>query len=378
MREQIAGYFSDLEDSRCQCDVEHKLVDILILVMCSALCGIDVLEKMVTYGKEKLHVLNECFGITKIPSKATLSRIMNMIDADAVAERIVRIMLDLIGADGEIVAIDGKTIRSTAKKNPRREKLHLITAYLTRNGVTLGQLAVNEKTNEIPVLRDLLGMIDVSGKIVTTDALHCQTETAGAIITAGGDYVLGLKENQGTLYAEISTYIEDCIADKTIEVESAQTLEKNRDRIEKRTCFKAPTLNWFENKKDWAGLTSAFAVRRVTIVKGVTTEETSYFISSRDESPERFLEIVRDHWKIESMHYQLDVVFSEDECRILSTDGQKALSIFRKLALCLHKSYIEGLSAKTKPSVASNMFRALISFDHMLKILSSASSVTQP
>ena len=378
MRERITSYFSDLEDTRCPCDVDHKLADVLILVMCSVLCGIDELGKIVTYGKEKLNFLNECFGITKIPSKATLSRIMNMVNADVVAERIVRIMLDLIGADGEIVAIDGKTIRSTAKKNSWREKLHLITAYMTDNGVTLGQIAVNEKTNEIPVLRDLLEMIDISGKTVTADAMHCQTETAAAIIDAGGDYVLDLKGNQGTFFDEVSTYIEDCISDETIELESARTVEKNRDRLEIRTCFKAPNLDWFEGKDDWKGLTSAFAVHRMTTAKGTTTEEMSFYISSRDEPPERFLEIVRDHWKIESMHYQLDVVFSEDDCRILSSNGQKAMSIFRKMALCLHKSFIENISSKTKPSVANNMFKALISTDFLLEILASALSVTQP
>ena len=289
MREQKAEYFTDLEDIRCPCDVDHKLVDVLILVMCSVLCGIDELEKMVTYGKENLKFLNEYFGVTKIPSKATLSRIMNMLNGDVVAEGIVCIMLDLIGSDGEIVAIDGKTICSTAKKNTWREKLHLITAYLTESGVTLGQLAVNEKTNEIPVLRDLLKMIDVSGKIVTADAMHCQTETVAAIIDAGGDYVLGLKGNQETFFNEVSTYIEDCIGDKTVEVERAQTIEKNRNRIETRTCYKAPCLDWFEGKGDWKRLTTAFAVHRKTTTKDATTEEMSYYISSRDESPEKFL-----------------------------------------------------------------------------------------
>ena len=371
MKEIISEYFSDIEDTRCQCDVDHKLVNVLILVMCSVLCGIDELDKMVIFGREKLKFLNKYFSINMIPSKSTLTRIMNMINADIVAKKIIFIMLDLIGSDGKIVAIDGKTICSTAKKNSSREKLHLITAYLTNNGVTLGQLAVNEKTNEIPVLRDLLTLIDITGKIVTADAMHCQTETAAAIIDAGGDYALGLKGNQETFFNEVSTYIEDCIADQTIEVESAQTFEKNRDRIERRTCYKAPTLDWFENKDDWKGLTSVFAIHRKTTIKNETSEEMSFYISSLDESPERFLEIVREHWKIESMHYQLDVVFSEDDCRILSSNGQKAVSIFRKMALCLHKSYIENNVTKTKPSVAGNMFKALISTDHLLKIITS-------
>ena len=376
MKERITEYFSEIADNRCPCDIEHKLVDVLILVMCAILCGIDELERIVAYGKEKSEFLNKHFGIVKIPSKATLSRIMNMVNADIVAEKIVQIMIDLIGTNGDIVAIDGKTICSTAKKNPWREKIHLITAYLTNNGVTLGQLSVNEKTNEIPVLRDLLKNINISGKIVTADAMHCQIETAEAIINAKGDYVIGLKKNQETFFNEVSTYIEDCIADKTIEMEKAQTIEKNRDRVEQRTCFVAPTLDWFEDKGKWKGLESAFAINRKVTTKDGISEEMSFYVSSKAESPEKFLEIVRSHWKIESMHWQLDLVFSEDDCRILSPHGQKSMSIFRKMALCLHKSYINNISTKTKPSIASNMFKSLLSNDYLLKVLSSATSVT--
>lgn len=369
MRELCERYFKEIEDTRCQCDIDYKLVDVLIVVMCAILCGLEELDEIVTYGKEKLDFLTEHFGITKIPSESTLSRIMNMVNGDVMAGCVISIMREMIGLSGDIIAIDGKTICSTAKKNPIREKLHIVTAYLTGNGVTLGQLAVNEKTNEIPVLRELLAMIDISGKIITADAMHCQKETAKEIIEREGDYVLGLKANQECLYEEISTYIDDCVLDKAIKVETARTTEKNKDRLEQRICYKAPDLEWLESKGEWPGLKTAFAVQRKTTTKIGRSEETSYYITSLDLPAQDLLEIVREHWKIESMHWFLDAVFSEDDCRILNSNGQKTLNIFRKFALATHKKHISGLKKKTKPSLKNNMFKALISENYLLQVI---------
>ena len=369
MREICEKHFGEIEDSRCQCDVEHKLVDVLIMVMCAVLCGLDKPEDITAYGKEKQIFLEKHFGITKTPSESTLLRILNMVSGDAVSECVIKIMREKIGLPGEIIAVDGKTICSTAKKNSNREKLHILTAYMTENGVTLGQLAVNEKTNEIPVMRELLDMIDIKGKIITADAMHCQKDTVEKIIEQGGDYVIGLKGNQEILFEEVKSYIEDCIEDKNIFVETAQTTEKNKDRIEQRTCYKAPTLEWYEDKNEWVGLSTAFAIRRKTITKQGISEETGYYIASQDFSAEKLLDIVREHWKIESMHWLLDVVFSEDDCRILNSNGQKTLNIFRKSAVAFHKNHISGLKQKTKPSLKNNMLRSLISNNHLLDVI---------
>ena len=134
--------------------------------------------------------------------------------------------------------------------------------------------------------------------------MHCNRDTAEKIIKGGGDYVLALKGNQQITHAEIAEYIEDCIADPLIEVETANTVEKNRDRIETRICYKAPSLDWFESRQEWAGLKSAYAIRRSVELKEKTTLETAYYISSLDASPARILELVRNHWKIESMHWE--------------------------------------------------------------------------
>jgi len=228
MREQFTKYFIGIEDTRCQCDISHNLQDVLILVMCAVLCGLDELSDIVEYGKEKSNFLEKHFDVKSTPSESTLSRIMNMVSGEKIAECVVKIMQNLIGIEGEIIAADGKTVCSTAKKGSWREKLHILTAYMTSNGVTLGQLSVGEKTNEIPILRELLDMIDIKGKIITADAMHTQKETVEKIIDNGGDYVLGLKGNQGAAFHEIKSYIDDSINDKGIEVEFEQTIEKKQ------------------------------------------------------------------------------------------------------------------------------------------------------
>ena len=366
-REYFDEHFAELEDSRFMPYVEHKLTDVLIVVMSGILCGLDELQDIVTYGKSNGAFFAETFGIEKIPSKSTLTRIMNLVDGEAVATIIVNIMRDILGITGDVLAFDGKTICSTAKGN--REKLHIMTAYITQSGVVLGQKTVNEKTNEIPVMQEMLKRIDLRNKVITADAMHCQKETAALIKEGGGDYIFGLKGNQEILHDEAKLYLDDCISSTNIMVETARTKEKNGGRIETRVCYKSPSMDWFENLNDWSGLSCTFAIDRIIETKSGKSSERSYYITSLNTTSDELLRITREHWKIESMHHQLDVTFSEDDCRILSSNGQISFNIFRKLALALHKNYILSIGSKTKPSVKNNMFQALLSTDLLCRIL---------
>ena len=369
-REYFEDYFNDIEDTRCQGYVDHKLTDVLILVMCGIISGLDELQDIVTYGKSDIRFFTETFGIDKIPSKSTLTRIMNLVDGEIIAEIIVNMMREMLGVEGEVIAFDGKTICATAKGN--REKLHIMTAYITQSGVVLGQKTVDEKTNEIPVMQEMLKYIELKGKVITADAMHCQKETATLIKKGGGDYIFGLKGNQGILHDEIKLYLDDCISSENIIVETAETKEKNGGRLETRICRKSPSMDWFENRSEWTGLSCAFAIDRIFETPSGKSFERSYYISSLDVPPAELLRLTREHWKIESMHHQLDVAFSEDDCRILSSNGQKSFNIFRKLALALHKNYISSLKTKTKPSVKNHMFQALLDKILLQKILTAS------
>jgi predicted transposase YbfD/YdcC len=357
--------FSQIEDVRHQSYVEHPLVDVLILIMSAVLCGLDQLADIMEHAICRATFFRENFGIERIPSKPTMSRILNLIDGASVAKVIVEIMREKAEMIGSIIAVDGKAIRSTSEAGKPHSALQILTAYLTESGVVIGQEAIHDKTNEIPVFQAMLDIIDVRGKMITADALHCQRTTCWKIVNAGGNYVFGLKGNQKTLYDDVSLFIEDKGNADSIEIFTRT--EKGHGRIEKRTCMKVTDISWLEGREEWAGLKAVFAVRRMITTKHKTAVETNYYITSADLGAEELLRIVREHWKIESLHWMLDVVFSEDECALCSENGQKTLNILRKLALLLHKKHIA--DNKLKTSVKASLLRCLISDTVLKKLL---------
>ncbi len=363
---QLRERLSIVPDFRHQSYISHKLSDILIIVMVAVLCGLDQLNDLVVFAVEKKDFFAEHFGIMTIPSKPTFSRVLNMIHPDAVVKVIVQLMKESIAEVGRIIAFDGKAICSTGEKGKPHSALQILSAYLVEDGIVLGQEAIHEKTNEIPVLRDMLEYIDISGKIVTADAMHCQRETCAKIVDEehNGDYVIGLKENQHLLFADVELFFGD--RTNEVDMEKHTTTEKSRGRIEKRICRKTSNIAWLDDH-NWPGLRSVFAVRRIVTIGEKQTDETSYYISSLDTSAEELLEISRAHWMIESMHWMLDETFKEDECRLLSENGNQVLCAFRKLALAIHRSYLKQLGSKR--SAKANLLRCLVSDHALLELL---------
>lgn len=338
--------------------ISHTLSNILIIVMTAVLCGIDQLNDLVVFANERANFLAEYFGITAIPSKPTFSRVLHMVKAEAVVRVIVDIMKEQTEELGRIIAFDGKAICSTAKRDKPHCALQILSAYAVESGIVLGQESIHEKTNEIPVLRDMLEYIDVSGKIITADAMHCQRGTCEMIVDEDhcGDYVMGLKENQKSLHDDVELFFDDTINAGSIETHTE--IEKNGGRIEKRICRKTSEIQWLAEYK-WPGLRAILSVRRIVTAGKKTTDETSYYISSMDASASELLHVTRAHWMIESMHWMLDEDFSEDDCRILSENGQQTLNIFRKWALTVHRKYMRIQSRKR--SIKSNLLRCLLS-----------------
>lgn len=355
----IKEKFAVIEDFRHPSYVKHNLTDILIIIMLAVMCGLDDLDGVETYAQNKKDFLRETFDIKKIPSKATLCRILNAIDADAVAAIIIDIMKHQAQCvKGDIIAVDGKAIRSTLKKGQPHSALQILTAYVTDSGVILAQKSIHKKTNEIPVFQEILDDLSVAGNVITADAMHCQKETCRKITAKHGDYVFGLKENQKTLYEDVEYFFEeefDCS-----KLDSFSTIEKNGGRIEKRICKKCSDITWLNGHDQWPGLKAIFAVKRITQTQNKKSCELSYYITSKgDATAEELLHICREHWKIESMHWLLDVTFSEDACRLLSENGQKTLNILRKLALMLHKQYMAKQTKKN--SLKKNLLKCLMS-----------------
>ena len=364
-KEYIREKFSSIEDPRHPSYVEHNLVDILIIIMSGVMCGLDGLAEIMVHAHNRAEFFKREFAIARLPSKPTLSRVLNMLDGDAVAKVIMEIMKERADIVGNIIAVDGKAIRSTSEPGNPHSALQILTAYLTEGCVVMGQNAIHDKTNEIPVFQAMLGLLDITGKTITADAMHCQKETCRKIIASGGDYVFGLKENHKTFYTDVKLFIDSDI--NTENIQSHTTVEKGHGRIEKRICKKVTDIDWLYGREEWMGLKSVFAVRRIVIKKGKVTDETCYYIASVDASAEELLRIVREHWKIESMHWILDVVFSEDDCGLLSDNGHKTLNILRKLALLLHKQFIATLSRKV--SVKANLLNCLMNDDLLCRLL---------
>ena len=243
--------------------------------------------------------------------------------------------------------------------------MHVLTAYAVENGLCLAQMQVSEKTNEIPVFREMLDVLDAKGKTITSDAMGCQKETVTKIIEKEGNYCIGLKGNQGTLHDDVRLYFEK-LTDKNL-YEIAQTSEKSRDRHEKRTCYLFKDISWLEQKSEWVGLSSVLAIHRETVKKGVKTEETLYYISNLRATPEAFLKIVRNHWQIEAFHWCLDVVFNEDGSLLQNTNAQLNLNLWRKFALTLHKNFKE--RTESKKSMKSTMFSCLLNDELLVTLL---------
>ena len=361
-------YFGIIEDERDPYTIKHELIDILKLVMVSVLCGMDELDKMVDYGNSKKEFLKKEFEIKSIPSKATLTRILVMIDPKWLGLSIVGIVQSLIKEKATQIMLDGKAIKSTDAIKTIEKMMNIVTAY-TDTGISLLQKTVENKTNEIPAVKELIQMLDVKGLVITADAMHCQKETAETIVKSGGDYVLQLKANQKSFYEDVYAMFDDKYMDETdknCEYEIYKTQEKSHGRIETRTCYVLNEIAFFTDYlANWKGLKKIFAVKREIEKDGKKTKEISCYLSSKNTTAEKLLSYTRKHWEIESMHHILDVTYDEDRCKLLSQRAQENLNIFRKMGISIQKKYLKN----KKQTVKSSMFNCLLNDNLLLEII---------
>lgn len=368
MNEIFNMYFGIIEDKRDQSTIKHRLIDMLKLVMIAVLCGMDELDKIIDYGKNKKEFLEKEFDIKSIPSKSTLTRMFVMIESKWMGLSIVGIVQSLIKEKHSQIMLDGKVIRSTDAIKSIEKTMNIVTAY-TDTGVSLLQKTVEDKTNEIPAVQELVEMLDVKGLVITADAMHCQKETARKIVDNGGDYVLQLKANQKGFYEDVYAMFDDKYineADKDCEYEIYKTQEKSHGRIETRTCYVLNEIEFFTNYlANWKGLKKIFAVVREVEKDGKKTKEISCYLSSKNTNAEKLLAYTRKHWEIESMHHILDVTYDEDRCKLLTQRAQENLNIFRKMGISIHKKYLKN----KKQTVKSNMFNCLLNDKLLLEVI---------
>jgi predicted transposase YbfD/YdcC len=359
-RTDFVAYFSILPDPRVDRTKKHRLIDILFIAVCTIICGGESFTDMQDFGEAKQAWLSKLLELPHgIPSHDTFGRVFSLVDPQAFGECFLRWSAALHEATkGEVIALDGKTLRHSFDAATGKSALHLVSAWATRNGIALGQLKVDGKSNEITALPALLKMLDVKGCVVTMDAMGCQKDLATQITEQGGDYVLCLKGNQGSLHEETRYFFEEAKKLKFRDVPYAyqETVEKDHGRIEVRRCWmvEETAIEWLDKQDQWPGLASIAAVEAERRIGKKKTKETRYFISSLQGNVRQLAQAARQHWGIEnSLHWVLDVIMNEDQSRIRKDHAPENMALMRRLALNLIKK-----AKPPKKSVRGSIKRA--------------------
>jgi len=331
--EEFAAVFADLQDPRTGNAQRHALLEILLIGLCTVLCGGETCTDMVRFGRAKHTFLEEVLTLRHgIPSHDTFSRVFRLLDPAQFQACFLTFMRRFAEGCQGVVALDGKTLRRSFDRASSASPLHLVSAWAVEQRLVLAQRAVEDKSNEITAVPQLLKMLCLQGVVVTADALNCQRAIAAQVIEQGGDYVLALKANQGTLFADVQLFVDD---PKT-PLARAESVDGDHGRIEVRQAALSHDIAWLQAHHAWPGLRAIGKVTAARETPAKTSIETRYFLMSQILTPERFLAIVRAHWGIENgLHWVLDVTMNEDQMRNRKDNGPENLALLRRLALNL-------------------------------------------
>ncbi|MCL2726535.1 MAG: ISAs1 family transposase [Polyangiaceae bacterium] len=355
----------------------HKLVDILVIALLAMINnGTDGWEDLADFAEAREKWLGGFLELPGgVPCADTFRRVFEALDPRMFGECMAQMTADFnADVQGKVVAIDGKTLRGSFDRRRGRSALHVISAWVSEAGITLGQIVTEEKSNEITAIPELLQTIDVRGATVTLDAMGCQKTIAALIVDGGADYALALKENHPTLRAEVEAAFEfpKATGARKKDIETCREESQGHGRHEVRRVTVRRNVECITESDDWKGLRSLVMVERERTIDGKTSHETAYYLSSLSESAPRMAKCIRTHWSIENnLHWTLDVVFGEDKSRIRSRHGAANLTQVRKLALSLLK--LE--SSRSKKSIVKKRKIAGWEPDYAFAVLSMISVV---
>lgn len=362
---KLKSIFGKIDDPRSDINKLHNLEDILLIGIVSVICGAETWKQMVEFADSKEEFLRKFLELPNgIPSEDTINRVFSSIDSSQFETCFISWVNSISEiCKGQVVAIDGKTLRG-AKSNGRKSPVHMVSAWANQNNLVLGQVRVNEKSNEITAIPNLLDTLMLEDTIITIDAMGTQTDIADKIIENGADYILAVKENQSQLLEDIQ---DEFKFSKSIEIETDTDL--GHGRIETRKCSVISEFKFIDNTNNkWNNLSRIIRIESIREFKNCDKKPekaTRYYISSLVDSAVNFQQNIRDHWGVENkLHWTLDVAFSEDASRKRSKNAAQNYSILLKIALNLLKN-----EKTERQGIAGKRLKAGWNESYLLKVL---------
>ncbi len=366
----LLRFFDEIQDPRMDRTKLHLLSDMLVITLCAVICGADNWAAIELFGNAKLAWLRAVLTLPSgIPSHDTFGRVFGLLDPDQL-ERCFRKMTAALAEStgGKLIAIDGKTLRRSFDKANDKAAIHMVSAWSEMNQVVLGQVATDAKSNEITAIPRLLEMLDITGSVVTIDAMGCQKAIAEKIVDQDGHYVLQVKGNQETLHDRLQETFDEltCGSLPHVPYSFHEEVNKGHGRVETRRIWTTEWIDWYSARADWAGLKTFVCVESVRTIGDKTSTARRYSISDLGgQDVKTMLQYVRGHWGIENkLHWSLDVSFREDDLRNRAGHSAENFSRMRRLALNLLRQ-----DKSCKAGVNGKRLKACLDQDYLLKVL---------
>lgn len=364
----LQKHFTEVKDFRVKGRCLHELSDILIIILLGTLADCSDFAEIEDYAKDKKVFLKEELGLLLlggIPSEDTLSRVVRFLKPTELEKSLRSVCKEILETvEQKHIRIDGKEIRGTIPFGKKHATVQIVSAWLSEESISFGQVQVDKKSNEITAIPRLLDDLDCEGGIISIDAIGCQKVIIEKIIDKQADYIIALKENQSELFQQINEYLEK----NKSQLPCFKQLNKDHGRGEKRVVYATKRVDYLDAADSWAQLNSIVLVESTRIVNNKESTHKRIYISSlTDDSPEKYAKLIREHWGIENgLHWHLDLTFREDDSRVRKDNGPMNLNIFRKFGLFLltHEPSKISLKRKRKKAARDNGF--------MIEILKSA------
>lgn len=365
----LSEIFKEFKDPRMARAQRHSLNNIITMAICAVICGADNFVTMAEFGCSKKKWFESFLDMPNgVPSHDTFNDVINRLDQSAFVKCFTQWIKQLAIKDETVIALDGKVLRRTRGKINDSKAIWLVNAWSVANNMCFGQIQVDNKSNEITAIPKLLELLDIKGATITIDAMGCQTAIADQTVEQGGDFLLALKGNQGEFHQDISLYL-DALIDKPSHqsFDYHQNINGDHGRIETRSVWFVTDIKWLiERHPQWLNVKGIAVVRSEREIGEETSIEHRYYITSHADKSAQFInEAIRSHWHVENkLHWQLDVSFNEDQCRLRSGNAAANFSFLNKVALSLLKK-----ERTAKIGIKSKRLKAGWDEKYMMKVL---------